>query len=99
MCHQCTEAGMGKCVARPIKVFEDNDGCTFVASNPVSGGRSKHIEIKYHYAREKVESGDIAVTSIDTKDNVADLCTKAVSVAVHNALIPALMTQITTTNV
>jgi len=99
MCHQCTEAGMGKCVARPIKVFEDNDGCIFVATNPVSGGRSKHIEIKYHYAREKVESGDIAVTSIDTKDNVADLCTKAVSVAVHNALIPALMTQITTTNV
>ncbi len=99
MCHQCTETGRGKCVARPIKVFEDNDGCIFVATNPVSGGRNKHIEIKYHYARENVESGDIAVTSIDTKDIVADLCTKAVSVAVHNALIPALMTQITTANV
>ena len=38
--------------------------------------RTKHIEIKYHHFRSKVEGGTIVVEGIDTKDQQADIFTK-----------------------
>ena len=40
-------------------LFEDNQGAIVLSKNPSSHPRTKHIDIKYHYTREKVESGEI----------------------------------------
>lgn len=63
-------------ILEPIKIFEDNNGCISIASNPSSHKRSKHIHIKYHFTREQVEQNIIKLVYIPTGDQVADLFTK-----------------------
>ena len=36
----------------------------------------KHIDIQYHFMREKIESGEIALEYCPTVDQLADLFTK-----------------------
>ncbi|GKB31464.1 hypothetical protein Tco_0870865 [Tanacetum coccineum] len=40
--------------------------------------RMKHINVRYHFIREIVESKEIEVAKIGTKDNAADAFTKVV---------------------
>jgi hypothetical protein len=44
--------------------------------NPVFHGRSKHIDIKYHFIRECVERGQIVVKRVGTEEQKADALTK-----------------------
>jgi len=39
---------------KPIPICGDNQGSIFIASNPVTERRSKHIDIRYHYVREVI---------------------------------------------
>ena len=60
-------------------LFEDNQGCIAMAANPVLHKRSKHIDIRYHFVRERVASGEIELKYIPTAQQLADLLTKALS--------------------
>ena len=42
-------------------IFCDNISSIALSKNPVFHGRSKHIEIRYHFIRELVENGDIKI--------------------------------------
>jgi hypothetical protein len=57
-------------------IFEDNQSAIALAKNPVHHARTKHIDIRHHYIREKLESGDIRLEYIHTSDMVADALTK-----------------------
>ena len=57
-------------------IFEDNKGCIDLSENPIHYKRTKHIDIRYHYIREKVESGEIKLTYIHSQAQLADLLTK-----------------------
>lgn len=61
----------------PIKVFVDNDGAINLASNPLSSARTKHIDVRFHFVRELVSSGTISVEYVPTKEQRADILTKA----------------------
>ena len=63
--------------AKPLTIFEDNTGCIALSRNPVQHKRSKHISIRYHWIRERVQSGELKLAKIDTKLNTADIFTKA----------------------
>ena len=59
------------------KVFEVNNGALELANKPKFRTRTKHIGIKYHHFRDRVKSGKIEVLPIDTKEQIADIFTKA----------------------
>ena len=58
-------------------VFEDNMGCIDLVKTPRMRPRTKHIALKYHHFREYVKKKTVTVHHIDTKEQVADIFTKA----------------------
>jgi hypothetical protein len=48
-----------------------------MARNPVFHARTEHIEIMYHFIREKVMSKQIDIQHVATQDQTADILTKA----------------------
>ena len=66
--------------ARPLTIFEDNAGAIALSRQPgAQHKRSKHIAIRWHWIREKVQSGELKLSKIDTSLNTADIFTKATS--------------------
>jgi hypothetical protein len=61
---------------KPVPICGDNQGSIFIASNPVTEKRSKHIDIRFHYIREVIERKLAEVFFIDGDKNPADLLTK-----------------------
>ncbi|KAJ8759097.1 hypothetical protein K2173_004103 [Erythroxylum novogranatense] len=59
-----------------IPLYCDNLSAVRLAENPVFHARTKHVEVHYHYIREKVLQGEIMLTHILTENQVADLFTK-----------------------
>ena len=60
----------------PICIYGDNQGSIDMVKNPVSNDKSKHIDIKHHFIRQKYTEGFINVVYVPTHDNLADLMTK-----------------------
>jgi hypothetical protein len=58
----------------------DNLGATYLSANPVFHARTKHIEIDYHFVRERVAKKLLQVQFVSSKDQVADGFTKALPV-------------------
>ena len=61
-----------------IKILADNQSAIKLLKNPISSLRSKHIDVIYHFARERVARGDVAFEYVRTELNVADTLTKTV---------------------
>ena len=80
-----------KSSAKPAIIFEDNTACIALASNPVMHERTKHIDMRYHFVRERIISKEIYVHYLGTDLMIADLLTKTVSVQVSNALLPRIL--------
>jgi len=59
-------------------IWDDNVGCIQLALNEITFSRSKHIDLRHHFIREKVSNGVIRLAYIKTKENVADALTKAI---------------------
>lgn len=75
----------------PMKVYIDNQAAKKLAENAVNHERSKHIDIRYHFLRQVVASGQVQLYYVDTKENVSDLLTKATSRKVFSTLVDRLV--------
>jgi hypothetical protein len=71
----------------------DNVSALALASNPVYHAHTKHIEVDYHFVREKVVNGDIQIKFISTDDQITDIFTKGLSTARFNLLKSKLMVE------
>ena len=52
----------------------------YLARNPVFHARTKHIEVHYHFIRERVQAGEIDLQHVSTNLQVADIFTKALGI-------------------
>ncbi|KAE8704364.1 PLAC8 family protein [Hibiscus syriacus] len=63
-----------------IPLYCDNQSTIRLAENPVFHARTKHVEVHYHFVREKVLQEEIEMRQIKTDEQIADLFTKSLSV-------------------
>jgi hypothetical protein len=74
----------------PIKVKCDNQGAIFMSDHSTNHNRTKHIDIKHFYIREIIKQNKIKIEYIPTKDQLADILTKATTTQVFKSLISKL---------
>ncbi|KAK2979108.1 hypothetical protein RJ640_022103 [Escallonia rubra] len=60
-----------------VQIKCDNESAIKLASNPIFHARTKHIEVRYHFVREKVLNEEVELLSVRTNDQVADIFRKA----------------------
>ena len=64
----------------PVVIYIDNKSAIDLTKNPVFHGRSKHIDIRFHFIRGCVERGEIQIKFINSGEQRADILTKAMTV-------------------
>lgn len=62
---------------RKIIIHEDNMPAMFIAMSTESGSRLKHIDLKFHFIKEKIEKGYVQLKYIQSSEQIADVLTKA----------------------
>ena len=65
--------------SQPVDLHADNKGAISLTENPEFHRKTKHIEVRWHWIREKVERKEIVISYISTKEMLADGLTKALS--------------------
>ena len=71
---------LGIQVKSPVTVHVDNMGAIFMSENSSSGGRTRHIDTRYHFVRELVEDKVLEVIFVKSAENKADGFTKNLTV-------------------
>jgi hypothetical protein len=71
----------------PTRIHEDNQACIKFGSDPVGHTRAKHIDIKYHFVREKILAGDIRLDYCHTSEMIADALTKPITANQFESLV------------
>ncbi|CAN0306497.1 unnamed protein product [Ascophyllum nodosum] len=61
-----------------IRVHEDNEGAIKMAENRFSSRRTRHIDVKHHMVRDAVDGGIIRVEYVKSREQHADVLTKAI---------------------
>ncbi|SOV09258.1 uncharacterized protein UDID_18539 [Ustilago sp. UG-2017a] len=57
-------------------LYTDSQGCIQVSKDPAKHWKLKHIDTRYHFVRNHVQEGDVAIKYVGTANNVADVLTK-----------------------
>ena len=60
----------------PITIYEDNQGAIEPSRNPRFHKRTKHIDVSFHFFRQKVKDGVFDVKYCDTDNMLAHVMTK-----------------------
>lgn len=64
----------------------DNMFAINLAKNPITHGRTKHIEMRFHYLREQVAETKMNLKRYRTENQIADIRMKEVQVKVFKKL-------------
>jgi hypothetical protein len=60
-----------------VVIYCDNISSILFANNLIYHARTKHIEVHYHFIREKILTKEIDLIHVNTEDQVVDIFTKA----------------------
>ena len=62
-------------------IWCDNLGATYLLANPIFHARTKHVEVDYHFVRDRVAKIEIQIRFVSSRDQLADVFTKPLPVA------------------
>ena len=60
----------------PIMLFCDNSSTIKLSKNPVLHGRSKHIDVRFHFLRDLTKEGKVELVHCRSVEQIADILTK-----------------------
>jgi hypothetical protein len=86
-----TELGLHVQTASPV--YGDNQSTIAVSKNGVKSERTKHVDVKYHFITETVESGKVKLQWVPSTQQQADIFTKPLGPQVFLLLRKQLMTR------
>ena len=69
---------LGFTLTRSCELYCDNQAAINILENPVQHDRTKHVEVNRHFIKEKLEAHVINLPHVKSKDQLADILTKAV---------------------
>ncbi|XP_019163451.1 PREDICTED: uncharacterized protein LOC109159794 [Ipomoea nil] len=78
------ELGLSSSTA--LTLWCGNLRATYLCANPVFHASTKHVEVDYHFVRDKVSSGELRVNFVSTKEQLADIFIKPLSAACFGIL-------------
>ena len=87
--HLLQELRFGK--DKQMKLICDNQVVLHIASNPVFHERTKHIKVNCHFIREKIASGCVATSFVNSNDQLADIFTKSLKGPRLNTFVTSLV--------
>ena len=73
----------GEIQDEPTTIYEDSTGCISMSFNAVHHARTKHMDVRYQYVRERVQEGDLVLKHVRTDDQIADVLTKPLAGSKH----------------
>lgn len=79
----------------PTPVFCDNRCAIGLANDSIKIRRSKSIDMRFHWIRDRISQSQFKVSWVPTDANIADFFTKALPVQKHKAFIRKLATILT----
>jgi hypothetical protein len=62
-----------------VVIYCDNVSSILYVNNLLYHARTKHIEVHYHFIKEKIPTKEINLIHVNIKNQVADIFTKALS--------------------
>ena len=74
---------------KPVTLYEDNQSAIAITQS-TTDGRTKHMDARVHYIREKIADGTVVVTWISTHDQIADGFTKPLDKLKHGRFVEQL---------
>lgn len=71
-------------------IYFDSQSAIALSENPKYHSHSKHVDIQYHFTREKILAQEIQFCHIPTSDMTAEILTKSLPQAKHNQCMTKL---------
>jgi hypothetical protein len=81
---------LGSLSPLPTHISVDNHGTISFTQNSGFHARSKHIDVRHHFVRERITSHKVSVSYCPTSENTADLFTKALDKSKHEYFVSRL---------
>ena len=78
---------------RPVMLKVDNQSAIKLVKQHTAGqpGRTKHIDVQYHFLKDRYQRGDISISYVETKLQRADVFTKQLPGPAFKEAIKAIM--------
>ena len=74
----------------PAILYGDNSAAIALTKNTKGHARAKHIDVRYHYIRERVAANELQVIQVPSAENLADILTKPLGRVAHENIIRLL---------
>jgi len=71
---------LGQSMDAHVVIYYDNISSILLANNSIYHAKTKHIEVHYHFIREKVLAREINLIHVNTEDQIANIFTKALGI-------------------